>query len=235
MAYCVNCGVKLSPEMECCPLCSTRIILPSGTSLPDLKNSLPTRRHVPAGGFDRKLWVSLITIILAAPSFLLVLIDWLFGQPINWSLYAVSSLVLVWIWCISPFLFRRNISSLWITIDIFSLLGFLYFIERFSNTGNWFFQLAFPLTISLWSVIVFFVFLFKRKLLRQFYKAAAIFLALGFLAIFCEFFIDSYLFGLWKPSWSLLVFTGLAAFSSIAIVLQQRQWIVEEIKFWLRM
>jgi len=235
MPYCVNCGVKISPEIHCCPLCGAEVVHPEHPIPPVFHSSQPTQREVPQKAFDKRLWINLMSVLLAAPAAVLLAADWIFGSEITWSRYVIGSLIVVWVWCVSPFLFSHNITPLWITIDAGALLGFLFFVEMISPSQGWFFRLALPTTLGSTFLLLALIILFQRKILRQLHKAAALFFTVGILFLQLEFFIDRYTLGRWQPGWSLLVFIGCAAFALVAVVLQRRRWIVEEIKYWLRM
>lgn len=235
MPYCVNCGVKLSPQIKNCPLCGVEVLHPGQPVPPVFPASQPLREQIPQDTFDKHLWINLISVILVAPAAITVVIDWIFGGEISWSRYVAASLIVVWVWCVSPFLFSRNIVPLWITLDAAALLGFLYYVERISSLKSWFLGLALPITIGLTSLLLALIFLIRRNILRQLHKAAALFFAVGTFSLFLEFFIDRYVDNQYHPGWSLLIFISCTAFTLIAIVLQRRKYIVEEIKFWLRM
>jgi len=157
------------------------------------------------------------------------------GRGISWSPYVIGSLVVVWIWCVGPFIWSRNKPLFWLSLDSVTLIGFLYFIERLSPEPGWFLDIALPICLTVSIILLVLVYLFRRRILRQLYKAAGLLISACLLSLVLEFFIDRYLFSSWQPGWSLLVTVGCAALSIVAIVLQRRQWIVEEIRFWLRM
>ena len=235
MPYCVNCGVKLSPEIRNCPLCGVEVLLPGRPESPVFPESRPLAEQTPPESFDKHLWLNLISVILAAPAAITLIIDWAFSGEISWSRYVVASLIVVWVWCISPFLFSRNIVPLWVTLDASALLAFLYYVERISSKQVWFLGLALPIILGFMFLLLALILLIRRKILRQLHKAAALFFAVGVYSLFLEFFIDRYIDNIYHPGWSLLVFVACSAFALIAIVLQRRNYIVEEIKYWLRM
>jgi len=234
MPYCVLCGVRLKDSNNRCPLCGTPVILPDQYSGKAGNNELPLKRDEPRESFDRDLWVKLVSIILAVPILLTLAIDYFVGTGISWSIYVLTALALVWVWCVSPFLVRRNIFPLWFALDTAALSGFLFFIERLSNTGNWFIPLAFPLLIFTSASIFSIVFLFRKKIIRQLQKPAILLLIIGLLCLFIELIVDRYKYDQYQPGWSFLVAIPCSAFAVILLILQRRQWIVEELKYWFR-
>lgn len=234
MSYCVKCGVKLKEAANKCPLCETPVILAVEKTEPAELDVQPSRFDEPLNTFDKDLWLKLISVLTAAPALLTLSIDYFFGNGISWSVYVLFALTLVWVWCVSPFLFQRNIFPLWFAIDAAALIGFLYMIEITSQTGNWFLPLALPLALS-FSIMVFStVKLFRGKIIRQLRKPAILFFQTSLLCLLIEIVVDYYKNNQYQPGWSFLVAIPCIAFAVILLVLQRRQWIVEEIKHWFR-
>lgn len=234
MPYCVSCGVKLKSSEKKCPLCETPIILPEPKPDQPGCEQPPSRRDEIMDAFDKDLWIKLISVITIAPTLITLAIDYFFGGGISWSLYVLLSLTLVWIWCVSPFLFPRNIFSLWFFLDTAALCGFLFFTEYLSKTGRWFYPLALPLVAILALMVFTAVILFRLKIIHQLQKPALLFFQAGFLCLSIELIVDLYKFSRYLPGWSLLAAIPCFAFGIILLILQGRQWIVEEIKHWFR-
>lgn len=235
MPYCVNCGVQLKAAAGKCPLCDTPVLLPSSQKLKEEECGVfPEEREAEASEFDHDLWIKLISVITAAPALLNLAIDYVFGNGISWSLYIIVSLGLVWVWCVSPFIFRRNIFPLWLSIDATALITFLLLVEEFSNTGSWALPLAIPLVLFLTVLIFTLVMAFRSKLVRQLQKPALIFLLTALLCLFIETTVDLYTSSVYRPGWSILAAIPCVSFAVILLILQRRQRIVEEIKHWFR-
>ena len=234
MPYCVNCGVKLKDNPQACPLCGTLVVLPGESAQPSDCGGFPTRRENPNREFDRDLWLKLITVVTAAPALLMVSIDYLVGNGIDWSFYILFALALVWVWCVSPFLFKRNRFTLWLTIDTIVLIFFMSLVERTSKTGEWALPLATPIALTVSAIVFTLVNTFRRKIVRQLQKPALLFLMLALLCLIIELAVDFYRAGSYRPGWSILVAIPLIAFAVILLILQRRQWIVEELRHWFR-
>lgn len=234
MAYCVNCGVKLKATERKCPLCDTPVMMSENyTAEPDC-SGLPSRRDEPVSSFDKDLWIKLISVITAAPALLTFAFDYLMGNGIDWSLYFLYALGLVWVWCVTPFLFKRNIFPLWFAIDTAALIAFLFLVELTSGTGNWALPLAMPIALMVAAIIYILVSTFRRKIVRQLQKPALVFLLTAALCLFIEVFVDLYRINFYQPGWSVLVSIPFIAFAVILLILQRRQWIVEELRHWFR-
>lgn len=234
MSYCVNCGVKLKATEKKCPLCETPVMLPESRSEEPDCSGLPSRRDEPVSEFDKDLWIKLVSVITAAPVLLAIVIDYLMGNGIDWSLYFLYALGLVWVWCVSPFLFKRNIFPLWFAIDMAALIIFLFLVEWTSGTGSWSLPLAIPVALMAAAIIFILVSTFRRKLVRQLQKPALIFLLTALFCLFIEVVVDQYRLNHYRPGWSLLVAIFCIAFAVILLILQGRQWIVEELRHWFR-
>jgi hypothetical protein len=234
MPYCVNCGVELSCRAKQCPLCNVEVMLPVQVLEASAENTLPQQRDILEDAFDKNLWIQVISVLMAIPTLLSVVIDTVSGDGLTWSLYVVASLGAVWVWCVSPFLYRRNVVALWIAIDAVALLGLLYLTDFLSPSPGWFVPLALPITVSVSALVLAIVALTRRKILRELHIVAAALLAVGALCIIIESTVDLYLTYL-KLQWSLLVVVSCIPLALIAAMLQRRTAVVEGMRFWLRM
>jgi len=234
MSYCVNCGVKLKNHVSSCPLCGTEVISPANPANHAVKKTVPRQRKNQEDSFDKNLWIKLVSIILAVPALLSITINGVFGNTLTWSLYTAASLGIAWVWLVSPFLYQRNIAQRWIIIDTIALLGFLYLIEHLSASHGWFFPLALPITLFFTVLLLTLVILIRKKVLRELHIAASLFTAVGLFCVFLNGVIYFYILRVFRLDWSLLVLIPCIAFALIAIVLQRRRWIVDELKFWFR-
>ena len=234
MPYCVNCGVKLKSSEKKCPLCNTPVILPTNLPIKEENSAFPPQKEEPGSEFDKDLWIKLISVVTAMPALLTLAIDYLAGNGIGWSLYILYALGLVWVWCVSPFLFKRNIFPLWLSLDSAALILLLFLVEKASDTGNWVLTLAMPIVITVSAIIYLLVSAFQRNIARQLQKPALVFFAIALLVLIIEILIDLYKWGIYQPGWSVLVAIPCIAFGIILLILQRRQWIVEELRHWFR-
>jgi hypothetical protein len=234
MPYCVACGVELNCRAKQCPLCSVEVILPAALLEPNVENSLPQQRDVADSAFDKNLWIQVVSVLMAIPALLSVVIDAAFGHGLTWSIYVVAALGAAWVWCVSPFLYRRNIVALWIAIDALALVGLLYLTDFLSAFSGWFLPVAVPITLSVTGLTLLIIELARRKLLRELHIVAAILIAVGVLCMIVEAAVDLY-FTTFRLQWSLLVVASCTPLALIAGMLQRRRAVVEGMKFWLRM
>ena len=235
MPYCVNCGVELNSSAKRCPLCDVEVVLPASLLEPATGSSLPQQRDTVASAFDKKLWIQVVSVLLAIPALMCVVINAVFGEGLTWSLYVVASLGTAWVWCVSPFLYRRNIVPLWIAIDATAFLGLLYVIDYLWSAAGWFLPLALPITLCLDGLLLLVVVLTRRGVLRELHVLAATLMAIGLFCMVVEGAVDLYVTDTLTLQWSLLVLVSCTSLALIATLLQRRRSIVEGMKFWLRM
>ncbi len=226
MPYCVNCGVELSDSAKRCPLCGVEVVLPASLRGAATDSNLPQQRDIVASAFDKSLWIQVVSVLMFIPALVSLVIDGVFGQGFTWSLYVAASLGTVWVWSVSPFLYRRNIVPLWIATDAVAMLGLLYVVDAISHTGEWFVPLALPITLSLSLLTLLIVELARRNVLRELHVVAAILIALGVFCIVVEAAVDLYVNRALKLQWSLLVLACCVPLAAVAVLLQRRRGIV---------
>lgn len=234
MPYCVNCGVELSAGAKRCPLCHVEVVLPEHLR-EAAERSLPQQRHIVEKPFDKNLWIQVISLLVAVPTLLSLVVNAVLSEELSWSLYVVASLATAWVWTVSPFLFPRNIMPLWFTIDTAALLGLLAVIDALTPETDWFLPVALPITLTLAGLTLAIVLLARRSLRRRLHILAAALLAVGIFCMVVESAVDLYLGDALKLQWSLIVLASCASLALIALMLHRRRTIVEGMKFWFRM
>jgi len=234
MPYCVNCGVELNQNARKCPLCATIVVHPARLEQENVRAADDPKPIDDIGAFDKKLWIKLVSIILAVPVLLTLAIDGVLMDGISWSLYVAASLLLVWVWMTSPFYCKPNCYGIWITINAVALLVYLFFVEFMSGTLGWFLPLALPVTVSLYISVLLLTRLIRRKIIRELQIPALVILTMGFLSMVINASISLYKLGKIQLGWSLLILIPAMAIAAIGFVLQGRRWIVEELKHWFR-
>lgn len=234
MSYCVNCGVKLNQNVSACPLCGVEVINPIDPIDHSAEIKYPHKRDIHESAFERSLWIKIVTIVLAVPVLLSITINTIFGDGLNWSLYVAGSLGLVWVWLISPFIFKQSFMVIWVVIDAVSLLGFLYLIEYLTPSQDWVFPLALPIIAAFTFLFLSLVLLIQRRILQGLQIAAFLFTTLGVFCVILNALINLHTLNIFKLDWSLLIIIPFTAFAIIAALIQKRRWIVEELEHWFR-
>ena len=75
MPYCVNCGVELNSSAKRCPLCDVEVVLPTALLEPATGNSLPQQRDAVTSAFDKKLWIQVVSVLMATPALICAVIN----------------------------------------------------------------------------------------------------------------------------------------------------------------
>ncbi len=134
---------------------------------------------------------SMITILLIG---ILYIINYSIGSTLNWSLYPIAALLMIW-FVVAPAigLPRFKLLGSYIGLSI-TLVPFLYLVANLSSDGEWFWPLAFPLALSLLiSIGIFFILL--TQLSNKWYLGAAAFFLFGVLLNFISAEIISHYLG----------------------------------------
>lgn len=211
MSYCVNCGVELSDSAKKCPLCDTPVINPNALNK-DESPAFPKNFEIPKA--SRKSYIAFITsLILLLPNIVCVITNLLMTPHLLWSVYVVSSSVLIWFLFIFPFLMKKSRPYLTITADavVTAVFIFVFYYYNSPRTG-WFWTVAVPIDAAAFITIGLLIFYFrkKRSLLKSIiaYLTALIFINI-FICLLVFFVLDSVL---------ITYFTAIIAISCIIML-----------------
>lgn len=230
MAYCVNCGVELMSGESKCPLCGVVSINPLEQGCVEDYGAFPSRREALESAFDRDLWIRVVSILLAVPAAICFISNMLFHSGSYWSLYVVGGLVVGWMFCVSPFLFKRYFPRLWIVCNTLVTLGYLYLIEYLSGSHGWFLPLALPIVLGVAVLSLVIILLIRRGVLRELYTAAAVFLALGLLAVLVEASLHLYLSHAMYVAWSTYALVSCTAMACVMFFIERKLLVKEKLK-----
>lgn len=120
------------------------------------------------------IFSSIILVLMA----ILCIINYSISQTLNWSLYPIGALFMVWA-TIAPVigLPRYKLLGLFIGLSI-TLIPFLYMIANLSGEGEWFEPLALPLALSFLGTVGIFL-VFQSRLRNKWYTGAVAFFLFG--------------------------------------------------------
>lgn len=184
MSYCVNCGVQLDDNTLKCPLCDTPVINPNvinnlGNSAP----AFPERIELPKAT-KSKYSAIIVSIILLIPNIVCVLTNWLLSPSKPWSIYVVSSSILVWFLFVLPFLMKKQHKYLTILLDTIATAAYIFIFYCYnSEQTGWFVKLALPLVIGIFAIIAIMTAYFSKKRTRT-KTLIAVFTALTVINVF---------------------------------------------------
>lgn len=228
MSYCVNCGVKLDSSAAQCPLCETPVLNPrhrfdadAPPPYPPHKNELPS--------INRNFASSIVTVVLALPAIVLLIINMAYSAYGPWCLYPIGALSLLWIYITPPLLMPKPRVSLLLAINGTATALYLLLIERLSGAHGWFFPLALPLT-ALATVLI--ILLRLGTVYRQWRKlkiAAMCLWALCLLLIGIEVTVDLYVSQHIFLTWSLIAAVSLAGLGLLLQLIARNQRITNEL------
>ncbi|MBR3109483.1 MAG: hypothetical protein IKH30_20185 [Clostridia bacterium] len=179
MAYCVHCGVKLGDGEKRCPLCLTPVFDPSEPQKPTAPRAYPVRTPEQELKRNKRFLLFLAGLMLAAPALLCLMIDLLLTGKITWSGYASSALILLFAAVAVPLLADRRQVYVTVGASFLCLNGYLFLVERLSDSGTWFFPIALP-AISLFAVMLtVIILLYRRQTLNKLTLIASSFAAIA--------------------------------------------------------
>ncbi len=179
MAYCVHCGVKLGDGEKRCPLCLTPVYDPSEPQRPSAPRAYPVRTPEQELKRNKRFLLFLAGLMLAAPALLCLVIDLLLTGNITWSGYASSALILLFAAVTAPLLVDRYQVYVTVGASFLCLNGYLFLVEKLSDSGVWFFPIALP-AISLFALMLTgIILLYRRQTLNKLTLIAASFAAVA--------------------------------------------------------
>ena len=203
MAYCVHCGVKLGESEKRCPLCNTVVIDPAQPRDPTAPRPYPV--HTPEQEIKRnnRFLLRLSALLLLLPAFLCLFIDLLLGNSVTWSIYPTGALILLFIAVAVPILTPKLWDVASLAANFVSLSGYLFLVEKVSNSGRWFFPVVLPSLGLAVALLALMAFCYHRKWLNKITFLAAIFLFCALECLGIEMILSHYGLGyiafIWSP------------------------------------
>lgn len=196
--YCMNCGVKLGPAEEKCPLCGLRAYHPD---LPKQEGTPLYPRRWEAPKPERTGWRFLLTVFFCVAAASCLLVDLLLGGGITWSGFVLSALGAGYVIFVLPLWFARPNVMVFLPLD-FLAVGLMLLYMDLITSGGWFMTFAFPV-VGLYAVLVIgFAALVKYVRKGYFFQLGAACIAFGCSAMLLELFL-SITFGTQMFRWSL--------------------------------
>lgn len=186
MAYCVHCGVKLGDSEKRCPLCNTLVLDPWAPHDPSIPRAYPVRTPEQELKRSKHFFLWLAALMLLCPALLCLMIDLMQGG-LTWSLYPSSALSLLFLAVIVPILVPKYRLYVALAACFTSLSVYLYLVQIFSKTSDWFFPIVLPSLALTMGFIILVIFLYRHGRLNKLTLLAALFgaVSLDCLAIEC--------------------------------------------------
>ncbi len=236
MSYCVNCGVHLGDSERKCPLCGVQVINPIHPFDPDAPPShpaLPEDNAAPAR-FDRRTIAFIITCGLALPGLLSAAVDLVYGGAMDWSLYVIGAVVLLWVLFVLPLLHtrvenrERGLLSILVP-DSIALLTYLWVIERLTSPDEWFVLLALPVAGTVCLLVIANGLLIQRRVLRGLYALVGVLLSVALLSAVIEIATELNIDLTVQVTWSLIVIIPCVVLSIILLLLGRNRAFREDV------
>ena len=215
MSYCVNCGVKLDPSLDRCPLCNTPVINPNEVSHTHPVPPFPREKGQVEVVKSKDLAI-LLSVSLTATAAVCGLLNLFVFSSSPWSLYVIGACLLLWVIFAPAVIYTRM--PIYVSLFFDGLAAGLYeYLISFNTADNgWFFRLALPLTALVTAEAILFAFLIRRVSSAFLMTGLYFFVEVGILCAGIELFIRNYLFLPPGLSWAALV---LAVCAVIVIAL----------------
>lgn len=230
MSYCVNCGVELDPSEKCCPLCGVEVINPRQPYDETSPRPYPRQLDPINNRINRRFVASILSICLAFPAVICVVINLILSRQADWSLLAAGALGLLWL-CVVPYYLYRKPRFTLVFVPIFAgLAWYPLLVAVVLQSGDWYMELALPLVILACILVYVNGILIERQILREFYIVASILATTGILVVGVELIINFSLLHMPRISWSLLAALPCIAVALAFLSIARRQSIREEIK-----
>ena len=202
MSYCVNCGVELGESAGKCPLCGTPAWHPESWE-PDAPY-FPTKPAVVEPVSKRALAL-VISSMLASVALCCGALNLILTAGNPWSLYVVGAAAMLWVWFVLPLLARRLPIFVKLTADVLAIGLYVFLIALGVGGLSWFRALALPI-LAVACVDVFLLSFLLRGGRRSILSTAMLSIgAVGLFALGVEACVDRYLYGAWRPGWSIVV------------------------------
>ena len=230
MSYCVNCGVELEKTEKFCPLCKTEVVNPREPWREPRSRPYPKQIETIAHQIDRRFFGVLATLVLLIPVLVTVICDLMISGGVTWSGYVIGAIVMLFVWFVLPYFFKKPHPFWFALVDCLIILVFLWLVETVSQT-EWFWSLGLPITLTISAMIVGLTALFTRKKrVPVLTRVSVVLFSVGLLCVLIEFFINNAAQRSLLPTWSLFCLIPCVILGLIALVLQAKKDLLEQIR-----
>lgn len=184
--YCIQCGVKLSPSEEKCPLCGT---VPYHPDIPREKGpGLYPTNHYPGAEVKPKVAQAVVLMLFLLPFVTTLLIDLRLNSAVTWSGYVMGGLTLAYVVLALPGWFRNPNPVVFVPCGFATAIGYLLYIDL-ATGGNWFMSFAFPVAGGVGLIVTAVVTLLRYVRRGWLYILGGGFIAFGAMMLLMEFLI----------------------------------------------
>lgn len=213
--YCINCGVKLAPSENKCPLCGTVPYHPQ-ISREEGKPLYPKNRY-PAAEVSPKAAQAVMLVLFLIPLLTTLLIDLRINRDVTWSGYVIGALLLSYIIMALPWWFKKPNPVIFVPCG-FAAVGLYLLYINLATGGGWFLSFAFPVTGGIGLIVTAVVTLMRYLRGGRLYIFGGASIALGCFMLLMEFLL-SITFGRGFVGWSIYPLVALVLLGGFMIFL----------------
>lgn len=170
----------------------------------------------------RYSFMKVLTIDIYAIIAFLISLDLYSGGFLSWSVYPVSSLLLVWVFFLLFSIFGRKKPGYIAIIGYISTGLYLNLLEQ-ATKSKWFFMLALPVLTLLFAITCLVLFLSRYKFFKGAGLTGLIIMALSIFCLGCELTINNFAYGNCSLFWSLIVAGVLMPLSIFLFLVQSNE------------
>ena len=202
MSYCVNCGVELAPSEPKCPLCGVEVINPANPWKEPKNRPYPDYFDTVMRGVDRRYFCLLAAVLGMIPVLICFLIDLFTSGDMTWSSYVLGAAIVLMVVILVPISAKRKVYR-YLLYDLLAIAGYLLLIDYKHGGIDWFFTLAFPITVSFGIIAALnLLYYYKRKSGGILLLIALMLIGTGVFTVSVEFFMKLHLQQPLMPVWS---------------------------------
>jgi hypothetical protein len=221
MPICQNCGVEIDANLDRCPLC--RVPLRGEASQPEPEAPPPIGRPSKdtASPVARlRLW-ELVSLFAGAAAAVVLAADFANGLTVTWARYPLLSIFYLWTTG-SVLIFLRRHRLFLLLAETVASATFLLGLDLLMPGQPWFLTLALPLTV-LAGALVGGVSAIAQALRPRVLAILAVALgAAGLFALGLEAVLNLHFSGVFRLSWSLVVFGCIVPLVGLLLYVQYR-------------
>lgn len=184
--FCINCGIELSDGQKICPICETRVYHPD-LKKSDAPPSYP-RKAFKSEEINIRGLLFFITLLHLIPIIFSIILDYNLNDAIDWTGYVVGGVVILYVAIVLPMWFKKP-NPVIFTPCTFLVAGFYLWYINFTVGGEWFWTLAFPVTLGTGIITTALVTLFKYIKKHRLYIVGGGFILTGALTVLIEHFL----------------------------------------------
>lgn len=153
MSYCVNCGVELAASEKSCPLCGVEVINPASPFDPTAARPYPDRHEAIRHRAIRVVAARVLSLLMAIPLILVLLLDLIEDGAMSWSLIPASSIAFAFLAFVFPCLFKKPIVWMFMIFSTLAAAAYLFVLHVLLK-GDWYYLFALPVTVMTGAAVI---------------------------------------------------------------------------------